>query len=313
MNRPLISVVIPVFNKEEWVTKTLLSVFNQTYQNWECLIVNDGSTDASLEIIEIFIRDHPGNWKMINQKNQGQTRARNAGIEKATGDYIAFLDADDLWLPSKLEMQLSTHLSDPEIGLTLTAYAIFKEGQVDNFRVVTYRDANKMIKNWFSLTGFGGLIESTGFLARKTLEGAGGYSEIFSMTSGLELSLKIASRLKVVVLPEPLVLYRLSDGQFHKHEDILIKDLGVMVEKCAKDAKDSERLQRSHLSYLYWSNCRGQGLKNFGIASLKALLSLDTEHLPMLFFLLSRNVIALIRGRRKRSVIRNYLMVFAVK
>ena len=169
--------------------------------NWECLIINDGSTDRSLETVARFIQSHPGNWKIINQVNAGQTESRNLGIENASGEFIAFLDADDLWLPEKLEVQVNLHLSDPDIGLSLTSYAIFHQGQVRGFRVVKCTDSNKMINRWLRLTGFGGLIESTGFIRRDTLEEFGKYSETFSMTSGLDLCLKIAAKRKIVVLP----------------------------------------------------------------------------------------------------------------
>ena len=160
------------------------------------MIIDDGSTDKSLDTINRFIIDHPGNWRIYRQVNLGQTRSRNTGIERAKGEYVAFLDADDLWLPEKLELQLKIHLLDPELELSLTSYVIFKEGQENLFRVVTSRNSRKMITHWFNLTGFGGLIESTGFLKRETLMKFGGYSENFSMTAGLDLSLEIVSDAK---------------------------------------------------------------------------------------------------------------------
>lgn len=307
LSSPLVSVVIPLFNKEQWISCTLSSVYAQTYVNWECLIINDGSTDRSLESVNRFIQSHPGNWKVINQVNSGQTKSRNLGIEKASGEFIAFLDADDLWLPEKLEMQVKLHLSDPDIGLSLTSYAIFHKNQVRGFRVVNYSNPYMMIDRWFRLTGFGGLVESTGFIRRETLETFGRYSETFSMTSGLDLCLKIASTLKIEVLPKPLVLYRLSPGQFHKQEDVLIRDLEIMTLKHTNNIKERKQLRQFHLNYFFWSNCRGRGPQFFVISVIKSLLFFRWASLPMLYFLLSRNLLALARGFIKRKLIRRSL------
>lgn len=307
MSNSLVSIVIPVFNKEKWITQTLLTVYNQTYPNWECLIIDDGSTDASLAVVSEFVTSHPANWKVISQENSGQTRTRNLGIELAEGEYIAFLDGDDLWLPSKLELQMVTMLANPNFGLLLTSYVIFSEGQLHNFRVVFNDDSRKMISHWLNMTGFGGLIESTGLMKKTTLEEFGKYSEFFSMTAGLDLCLEIVSEMEVGILKEPLVLYRLSPGQLHKQEDLLVKDLNTVTKKYAKSDEELKRLKQSHASYLFWSNCRVQGARFFAIAVIKSLALLRFRKLSMLYFLLSRNVIALYRGYRQRVKILRFL------
>jgi len=312
MRDPLVSIVVPLYNKEEWISRTLSTVYNQTYSNWECLIINDGSIDRSLEIVNEFIKEHPGNWRIISQANLGQTHARNLGIDEASGEFIAFLDADDLWLPRKIELHMEAHLLNPDLGLSLTSYVIFTEGQKKYFRLVSSGNSKKMINNWFNMTGFGGLIESTGFLKKEILEKFGKYSESFSMTAGLDLSLKIISELQVVILKEPLVLYRLSPGQFHKNEDVLVRDLVLMNEKHARITGNLEHLQRLHASYLYWSNCRIRGTRYFVVTSLKNILLFRWRHIPMLYCLLSRNAIALVRGFLQRKLIREFLDKFSL-
>ena len=307
MSNSLVSIVIPVFNKEKWITQTLLTVYNQTYPNWECLIIDDGSTDASLAVVSEFVTNHPANWKVISQENSGQTRTRNLGIGLAEGEYIAFLDGDDLWLPSKLELQMVTMLANPNFGLLLTSYVIFSEGQLHNFRVVFNGDSRKMISHWLKMTGFGGLIESTGLMKKTTLEEFGKYSESFSMTAGLDLCLEIVSEMEVGILKEPLVMYRLSPGQLHKQEDLLVKDLNTVTKKYAKSDEELKRLKQSHASYLFWSNCRVQGARFFAIAVIKSLALLRFRNLSMLYFLLSRNVVALYRGYRQRVKILRFL------
>ena len=108
-------------------------------------------------MIKNFIKSHPGNWRIISQNNSGQIQARNLGIENASGDFMAFLDADDLWMPEKLELQVKTHFLNPTVGLSLTSYAIFKKDQKNGFRIVSCRNSKKMIFRWLTMTGFGGL------------------------------------------------------------------------------------------------------------------------------------------------------------
>ena len=91
MSNPLISIVIPIYNKEFWVTETLNSVLNQSYKNWECVIIDDGSTDQSLDLVLAYTKKYPANWIVKTITNSGQSFARNLGIELSSGDYILSL------------------------------------------------------------------------------------------------------------------------------------------------------------------------------------------------------------------------------
>lgn len=108
MNEPLFSVIIPVYNAEKTIEKTVRSLQNQSFQDWEALIVNDASTDQSVEFLsKMAAQDARIHLFNTPEKNRplGAAATRNIGIEKAIGRYIAFLDADDLWLPEKLAYQ----------------------------------------------------------------------------------------------------------------------------------------------------------------------------------------------------------------
>ena len=85
MPEVMVSVVIPLYNKSQWIEQTLMSVSNQTYSNWECIVVDDGSNDGSLEIVKKFAEENPGNWRVYSQVNSGQAVARNFGISLARG------------------------------------------------------------------------------------------------------------------------------------------------------------------------------------------------------------------------------------
>ena len=102
------SIVIPLYNKESYIEKTLKSVLNQTFTHYEIIVINDGSTDDSEATVLEF---NDKRIQLYNQKNQGAAVARNLGIEKAKYNYIAFLDADDLWMENHLET-LKTLIQD---------------------------------------------------------------------------------------------------------------------------------------------------------------------------------------------------------
>jgi glycosyltransferase involved in cell wall biosynthesis len=89
MPKPLVSIVIPLFNKADWISQTMASVANQDYDNWECIIVDDGSTDGSFELVSSLVEKLPGKWRLIRQENSGQSIARNHGLGLASGDFVA--------------------------------------------------------------------------------------------------------------------------------------------------------------------------------------------------------------------------------
>ena len=108
--RGLVSIITPLYNAEQYIGETIQSVLNQTYKDWEMIIVDDASTDHGIEIVRQYsdsLRTAHRIKLMENHKNLGVARSRNRAIRKAKGQYIAFLDSDDLWMYEKLEKQIS--------------------------------------------------------------------------------------------------------------------------------------------------------------------------------------------------------------
>ena len=116
-----VSVIIPVYNAEKYIAATLQSVLLQTYENFEILIVDDGSPDRSIETCQQF---EDSRIKIIRQANRGLPGARNTGIRHASGDYLAFLDADDIWLPEKLNKHVQHLNNSPTVGISF-CYSAF--------------------------------------------------------------------------------------------------------------------------------------------------------------------------------------------
>ena len=130
---PRVSVVIPCYNNKPYLRECLDSVLNQTLTDYEVILIDDGSTDGTSEIIQSYLP----RIKYLRQPNQGPAAARNAGIEAASGEYIAFQDADDLWYPEKLEVQLKFMEANPRFAWVYTD-------------MCTYNDRQTLQASWFS-------------------------------------------------------------------------------------------------------------------------------------------------------------------
>ncbi|MCK4441816.1 MAG: glycosyltransferase family 2 protein [Sulfurovaceae bacterium] len=128
MSNKFFSVIIPLYNKEKYIKRALDSVLNQTFSNFEIIVVDDGSSDKSCEIVESITDDR---INLIHKKNGGVSSARNRGIKEAKGEYIAFLDADDEWLPNKLQKQYILHKNNPELVWSCSGYMLVSKKRRD--------------------------------------------------------------------------------------------------------------------------------------------------------------------------------------
>tara|TARA_Y100000588_G_scaffold269311_1_gene284661 strand:- start:8172 stop:8918 length:747 start_codon:yes stop_codon:yes gene_type:complete len=124
MAEPLVSIIMPAYNSEKYIAKSIESVIAQTYKNWELLITDDRSSDSTQKIVKEYCATDERVKLFVNKENGGAGAARNNSITHAKGRYIAFLDSDDLWHPAKLEKQI-TFMLEHNYGLTYTSYQKF--------------------------------------------------------------------------------------------------------------------------------------------------------------------------------------------
>ena len=122
------SVVIPLYNKASYLCKSIESVISQAYNDFECIIVDDGSTDSSAEIADGYSAKYQ-NVRVVHQQNSGVAIARNKGVKESLGDYICFLDADDWWDPNFLLSVNETITKIPDAGIYGTNYYYYKHGK----------------------------------------------------------------------------------------------------------------------------------------------------------------------------------------
>ena len=295
-----ISIIIPLYNKENYIERTLRSVYLQDIDNWECIIVDDGSTDSSLAKACAFIDLNPGNWKIVTQPNSGQTSARNHGVDLAKGSYLAFLDADDLWPKNKLRLQYTALAEHPRAVLVLSAFAIFRDHLSDP-RVVRHRNPNKMNKRWLSMSGFGGGLESVGMIRRDALLGKVVFDPTLSTSSGLDLSLRLAKLGEIILLPSIGLFYRINPGQWHANTNELSKNLDILCRRYQDSFNDN--LTKSHSAYLFWISAREHGNGFLALSLLQALIHTGNGRLFLITNLIARNIASTFRGRAIRNEI----------
>ena len=301
-----ISIIIPLYNKENFIVQTLKSILNQDNKDWECIIVNDGSTDNSLQIVTEFCNTYAGNWKILSVTNGGQTKARNIGIREATGRYLAFLDADDLWVTDKLSKQFQYLEGNPEVVAVLSSYAIIGASS-GRIRVVRIANFDRMLRNWADMSGFGGGLESVGMVRRT--EGLGWlfFDESLSTSSGLDFTIRCAQLGNVILLKEIGLLYRLSGGQWHTNIIELSNNAAKIAENYSSYFKSN--LHKRHLEYYFWVEARKHGHAHLLLMILSDLVHLRTSRLQMVLCLFSRNIKALWVGSLNRKYVLKQLQI----
>jgi glycosyltransferase involved in cell wall biosynthesis len=228
----LVSVIIPAYNAARTVERTLNSVLNQTYTNLEIIVVDDGSTDETPLLIQ-RMADLDHRIKLLRKANSGVSSARNYGIQSARGEFIALLDADDLWHPAKLAKQL-TAMRDPIAVIYCWSRVI------DNQDRVLYDLAPCSLRGdvYTALITTNFLHSSTLLIRRSCIEEVGGYDQAMSYCEDFKFNLELAERYDFDVIPEFLSAYRLHEGGLHTNFDALL-DAHKVVVKWAR-ARHSE-------------------------------------------------------------------------
>lgn len=222
-----VDVVIPARNAEKFIAAAVGSVLDQTYPHVHCIVVDDASEDATAEIAGscgdrvTVIRRRP---------RSGVSGARNIGIAASEGEFIAFLDADDIWLPTKISKQIETLLRQPEVGLVYTGLHLIDDegnfiGRIDPPK------ADEALRNTLLLEPPVLSIAQTGLVRRAVLDAVGGFDEGLSTSADCDLTCRIAARFAVVPVPEPLALYRQHRGQMHLDPDATHHDMEVIFKR----------------------------------------------------------------------------------
>jgi glycosyltransferase involved in cell wall biosynthesis len=236
-DRPLVSVIIIFLNAERFIEEAIESVSGQTYSNWELLLVDDGSTDGSRAIALRYAEMQPERVRYLNhagRRNRGMSASRNLGIRHARGEYIAFLDADDVWLPHKLHQQVAILNSHPEAGMVYGASQYWHSwtGSLDDVQrdyvLALGVGADKLVKPRVLLTL---LLQSKAptpcpsdiLLRRETLEAVGGFEESFR---GIYQLFEDQAFLAKVYLRKPVFVSSECWDRYRQHADSCVSVVG---------------------------------------------------------------------------------------
>jgi GT2 family glycosyltransferase len=207
MNRPSVSAIVTSFNYGRYVAAALESVRSQTYGDFECLVVDDGSTDNSIALIEPFLDDP--RFRLIQLENGGVSRARNAGLAAAQGRFVAFLDADDLWQPTKLERQLARFDVDPAYGVVFTRRTII-DGDGQSRQCANPKPPEGDVVGPLFRQNF--VCFSSAMMTTEAADRVGGFDEGLRLAVDYEFWLRVAGHYRFGLVDEPLVAYRVGHG-----------------------------------------------------------------------------------------------------
>lgn len=247
---PKVSIVIPAYNAMSYLPETLENVLKQTFDDFEVIVINDGSSDETEQYV-FQIKDP--RIKLIYQENQGLAGARNTGIAHAEGEYITFLDADDLWEPTKLEKQVQVLEENPEVGLVYTWVVLINEKGESTGRVFkNYAEGNV----WEKLTEHN-IIEcgSVAMVRRHCFETCGVFDRnLRSFVEDWDMWLRIANHYSFKVIKEPLVYYRQHSTSASRNWEAMEQSFQLVIEK-AFDSVPPELQYLKNRSYGFTKLC----------------------------------------------------------
>ena len=197
---PHVSVVIPTYNRAEYISAAIQSVLDQTYTDYEIIVIDDGSTDDTQNVVVRF----SDQVRYIRQENAGSSAARNRGIQAARGELIAFLDSDDVFLPTKLQKQVAFMQAYPEVGLLHTQYVdVDAEGNI----LFTYPVDHVQGDIYRQLLPACPILTSTVMMPKKVFETVGEFDVALPMAQDIDMWIRVAKTYPVGAIPETLTHY----------------------------------------------------------------------------------------------------------
>lgn len=283
--QPSVSIIVPTYNRAQLIGRAIQSVLNQTYQDFEIIVVDDGSTDNTEEIVKGFQDERI--VYIRHSKKSGGAAARNTGIKMSRGEYIAFQDSDDEWLPEKLKKQMEVFKNtSPKVGVIYTgAWRI----ENDNKTYIPYRwvaqkegDIHKeLLKGNF-------IALPTAVVKKECFSKVGIFDELLPRLQDWELMIRISKYYSFKFIDEPLVISYYTPDSISANDKNLIKALETILTSHFYDFKNYKRLLAKQYLYLgrrLWSAGDCRKARSYLIKAVK-VYPFDIECLltPLLLF-----------------------------
>jgi glycosyltransferase involved in cell wall biosynthesis len=243
--KPTVSIIIPTYNRAQLIGRSIHSVLNQTYQDFEIIVVDDGSTDNTAEVIKKF-QEKEKRIRYIKQaRNKGAAAARNTGIKNAKGEFIAFQDSDDEWLPGKLEKQMNVfENASPEVGIVYTGFWRIENDKKTYipFSWVKQKEGNihkELLKGNFVTT-------QSIVVRKKCFEKAGMFDENLPRLQDWELVIRLSKYYDFKCIDKPLMISYYTSNSISSNQDALIIAQKLILKKYFGDIKKNKKVLANH-------------------------------------------------------------------
>ena len=277
-----VSVVIPAYNQARFLRSAVESVLAQTQPADDVVVVDDGSTDETRDVLDYY-----GNRiAVIHQSNLGVSSARNRGFRATTGSLVAFLDADDAWMPTKLAQQVALFDSDPGLGLVHVGVT-FIDGEGNSLGQTSAGLDGWVFEELVRFRRPVILGGGSGFVVRRALvDRVGGFDEELSTSADWDLFVRIAGQARVGFIPDPLLQYRLHGSNMHTQIPLMEHDMLKALDKTFASLPRDERARLRRTCYgRVWLVLAASYLKDArypsAFRSLVHSLALDPRHAGM--------------------------------
>jgi len=254
---PLVSVVIPSYNCRTVIGETLESVLAQDYPAVEIIVVDDGSTDGTCDVVARY----GGRVTLVRQRNAGAAVARNEGIRRALGKYVALLDADDLWLPTKLSLQIEYLEQHPEVGMCCTHWHLGCWGRAPEFDTSTATSPPaRLDQNWSGWI-YTKLLQncvvwtSTVVMRRELANRVGDFEPELRRGQDYDYWLRASRLTEIHTLDAPLAIYRLDEaaqGRKHPDKNWELTVISNALERWGATGPDGQALTRAQVRTRLW-------------------------------------------------------------
>ncbi len=313
---PKVSVILPNYNRERYIGEAIESVLNQTYRNLELIVVDDGSTDNSLEVVARYKDDR---LKIIRIQHNGFPGAvRNYGIKASKGEYIAFIDSDDVWDNDKLSIKMEQFRNNNQLDFLHSDLELIDENdnpmgktwhKTESSRLIDYRTGDCFAQ---MLKGGCCIVPTSVLFRRKIIDKIGLFEESLEVCEDPHFFLKVARFFKIGFIDRPLGKYRIHPGNAHKSialqsEHPMIRVLNLITKLYPEIKYQYKRLLKKRYYGLYLTNARqlfeAGRLKEARIHFLRGMSVYPFSVAPYLFYLLT--FLDVSSATRLRRVLRN--------
>lgn len=218
-NNPMVSVIIPSYNHEKYIQECINSVRKQTYKNIELIIIDDGSTDNSVYLIEECIKDIDLKTIFIKKNNEGVSKTLNKGLEQKQGELICFLASDDVWAPNKIIKQVEFMFKNPEVALVFTDAFFIKDGDKTKIKYSNYKTKlkklfvnNSVRTNLYYTLLSDNIIPAGSVMIKSSILADVGCFDEKSPSEDFDFWLRISKKYSIGYIDSPLYYYRLHDS-----------------------------------------------------------------------------------------------------